>query len=455
MKETYFTYNYIESTFYSKFIYQKNKGIDKISPAKFENNFEHETSIILQKINSNKYKFSPYLETLRLKGRNKLPRLISIPTVRDRIVLHLLKEILHNAFSEELKKQQLNQFIHKIKKSINTETVQFYYKTDLSKFYDSINRKKLMTFLNDRIKDNQILSLIEQAIDNPTVPSNYRAKNRNKYQNKLGVPQGLSISNILAQVYLTSFDMEMQNIHLNYFRYVDDILILTDKKINIWHKLSLKYKLRKIGLKLNPAKTESGKLSAKTNYLGYLISNSNISVSKRNIERLIMRIAGKFTWHKERYTNKSLRPKWIAQNDSRFNDVFIEELNELITGAKKGNKRYGWLYYFSELDNVSILFKIDNIIKEFADSNQYLSGGEKSRIKRLVRAYFEIKHKGGGNYIIDYEKYDTINKMRDFLVFRGRINPNRNYTDNEIKQMFNDYQKRRFRKLRKDVDYNY
>ena len=63
------------------------------------------------------------------------------------------------------------------------------------------------------------------AIKAPTVT----LSKKDDKQSEIGVPQGLSISDILAAIYLQDLDKYLSNIPSSLsFRYVDDILILCD-----------------------------------------------------------------------------------------------------------------------------------------------------------------------------------------------------------------------------------
>lgn len=73
-------------------------GVDRVNFKNFKNNLSENSSIIERKVKNGTYTFSRYKEVLILKGKDKLPRTIYIPTIRDKIVLSLLKEILFNSF---------------------------------------------------------------------------------------------------------------------------------------------------------------------------------------------------------------------------------------------------------------------------------------------------------------------------------------------------------------------
>lgn len=95
-----FSYTSLESCFDKKVFKVKSKGIDKKSAANFKRDKEKDLKIIERKIQSGTYKFSPYLELLRVKKRKDFPRLLALPAIRDRIVLDICKEILHSDFND-------------------------------------------------------------------------------------------------------------------------------------------------------------------------------------------------------------------------------------------------------------------------------------------------------------------------------------------------------------------
>ncbi|WP_254844808.1 reverse transcriptase domain-containing protein, partial [Dickeya dadantii] len=77
-----------------------------------------------------------------------------------------------------------------------------FIKFDVANFYPSIDHVKLISRLRKNIRDERVLKLIESAIKSPTVS---KASKKDK-PSALGVPQGLSISNILATIYLSNID---------------------------------------------------------------------------------------------------------------------------------------------------------------------------------------------------------------------------------------------------------
>jgi len=452
----YFNIDYLKGLFHSKIKKSKSKGIDKISVIDFELNLDNNLEIIIRKILNGTYKFSPYLEILKLKGRKKHPRIISIPTIRDKIVLLTIKEILHFKFEDSVNRKLPNNYIRDIKRYlIQNHGEKYYLKLDLEKFYDTISHEIILSKLELNGIPELVLKLIEKAISNLTVPQNTKKNNYQNFENKTGVPQGLSISNILAQIYLIEFDKTIYKRKYFYQRYVDDILLLNSSEISSFRVKNFTEEINKLELKINKDKTEQNSLNeVPFSFLGYLIQSNNISVSEKNIEIFIRRIAGKITWFKAGYSNIEKRPEYLKNDLNKFKIVFIEELNDMITGLIANNKNYGWLFYFSEITDIDLLFKLDKIIAIFFVNLDAFENRKPSNLKKLVRTYFAIKHKQS-NYINNYDNLDTIRKKRNFLIFRGQISSVKNYSDREIENFFNNYQKKQINKIEQGLGYTY
>lgn len=453
MKE-YFSEKELNKLYNLRYKDSRSKGLDKINCLNFK--VASEIKIISNKISNDNYNFTPYLEVLKLKGRNKHPRLISIPTLRDRLALLSLKEYLHDKFPESVNRKLPNHYIKSLKiylsKSKDLENIN-YIKLDIKNFYDRIDRSILMEVLKKNKVEDYILNLIFKSISTPTIPTSTRKIDYPNFETKKGIPQGLSISNILAQIYLFEFDKVILRRKFFYLRYVDDILILNQGEITKFRNNNIEKSLDSIGLELNQKKTERNSLIKKFNFLSYTISKDNISIAEGNVEKFIKRIAGKFTWFKNNINDPSLRPNWI-KSDKRLEEIFLEELNDSITGIISKNKNYGWLFYFSQMTDISLLFKLDKIINGFFLNDAYFDIIPVG-FKRLVRTFYVISFDKKMNYISNYDNYDSIKRKRDFLVHRGKIDPNILYDDGKIINLFNKYEKKQLQNVEKDIGYSY
>lgn len=452
----YFSKKYLAEIFNKKLKQKKSKGLDKVSASNFEENLDNELDIISKKCLQSSYKFTPYLELLKTKNRNEKPRLISIPTIRDRLVLNVVKDVLYKYYPDAVSRSLPNSYLRTIKIALKVDKNLYFLKVDIKNYFDSIVHKKIFSKLEK--VDNVTNQLVSDAIKNQTVPRNYKRNSKRSYFRRKGIPQGTPISNIIAQIYLMDFDHFFKdNDYISYLRYVDDILILfraTNKFVIWWYMKIIALRLLILGLRINQSKSQKGYMRNGIEYLGYKIIGGKVSVSDKNYQKLIHSLAGKFTWFKKGLENKSFRPKWL-EDDSRYKDVFIEDLNQKITGAKSENKNYGWLFYFIELDDLSVLFKLDKIIESFFQKLEVFDFSKPKEVKKFSRSFFEIKFNKNSDYVVIFDSFDTILKKRNFLISRGKINPEINYTDLKIISEFDRYKSRTIQELEFDVGYNY
>jgi retron-type reverse transcriptase len=423
-------------------------GIDNIDNNSFRKNMSLYANHISSSISN--YKYSPYLEKLISKGRNKNPRIISIPTIKDRIVLYVLKEILHEIFPECVNNQLVNTKIKELAGIISKKKTGDIIKIDIKGFYDSINQQILFDKIKARIKSNTLFLLIEKAIINPTVPKKYAKGDKDVYCQYLGIPQGLAISNILASIYLSDFDDKISQQCECYYRYVDDILIICNENESRDVYTKIKNELQRIGLNLNSEKTKMLEIHEAFDFLGYKVGKHALSIRYESIQKYINSLFALLCNYKRLVEHREARESWLADDELLINR-FQSELNERITGAISEKKKYGWLFYFSAMNDIPVLYKVNAILKSALTrifSSDFLS---KVKIKSFVKAYYAIKNDPKSGYIEDYDNYDTVLKKLEYLKFRGYMDDKKCYTDDEIEYKFNTIRERNLSMMQKDI----
>ncbi|WP_144635511.1 reverse transcriptase domain-containing protein [Priestia megaterium] len=299
--------------YYLKSFHNLKTGLDKVTPIKFSSIRENEYDLILRKINKGKYRFTR-LKSLVLPNN----RVVFIPTIRDRLVLDYLKDSLNTKY--RIKYRDRDDIIKTIKSKLSIQMDYYVLRIDIKSFFSSIPKNNLL----HKLKRGSILSATDYNLIKELLK-----------QVDFGIPQGLSISNPLSEIYLEEFDLEMRRIDQKvnfYCRYVDDILLIFNGNLSYKERSIIKQEietlLRSFGLELNkdkfietPLKDQGG---IRFEYLGYefhlLKKHLDTTISRSKVNRFIGKINSCF--------DEYLKEKKVNQTDNV--NLLIERLNFLI-----------------------------------------------------------------------------------------------------------------------------
>ncbi len=402
--DRHFSEENLTRIFQEVIIHSGGSGIDNINQYAFRKQQKEQIKILSRKMKDGSYDFTKYKLSLISKGRGKAPREISIPTVRDRIALRAMCDFLQERFGESVNFELPQNVIRKIKYGLLNESYNGYVKLDVSNFYPSVDHGMLEKQLNKRLRMHpDVKNVLFSAIRAPTVIS---SKKEDK-KSEVGVPQGLSISNILAAIYLQDLDKLLHNIPNSLsFRYVDDILILCnfeDAEKIAQHVIENYFKNNLVihCPKQMPHKSKIAKISEGFDYLGYEFDGNKITVKSGNIERLKESLVGLFTSFK--YSTKQSKEFLLWRLDLR------------ITGCIFEDKCKGWLFFYSEINEEKTLHKLDHFVNKLCkrfnvDINP----------KKFVRAFHEISNnKWRTRYIPNFDASTIEDKERILVKYFG------------------------------------
>jgi len=408
----------LENT-YDKYINNHSTpGIDGISADTFKKNISSHIELIHKKVENNSYNFSQYKEKLILKSAHKYPRIISIPTTRDKLVLKALSIILIELFGDNF--LSLHELVNDAIKSYKSGNFDYLIRLDIIDYYPSINHEKLFEQIHKKIRKVEITTLLQKAISQSTVSKPCHQIQ----QNNVGVPQGLSISNILANIYFLPIDYKYYaSSTFRYYRYADDIIIFCKKEDSTQIYKDFQKDIQELQVTLHPPKDKDKFLMADIaqgfNYLGYHFEKNEISIKKENVEKFCASIIRYFTSYK--YAKK------------KNLDLLIFILNLRITGCVVDQKKYGWIFYFSQITDKKILYGLDEFISD--QISRFGLASYQNQIKKINRSYFEVtKNFTKTKYIpkFDYYSPSEINNIVS-EIFKININ---GMTDQTIKNIF-------------------
>jgi RNA-directed DNA polymerase len=147
-----------------------------------------------------------------------------LPYFPDRIVHHAVMNILEPIFVATftsdtyscIKKRGIHAAAAAVKNALkDIPGTRFCLKLDIKKFYPNVDHEILKQLVRRKIKDQDLLWLLDGIIDSAE-----------------GLPIGNYLSQYFANFYLTYFDHWIkEQLHIRYyFRYADDMVILSDSK---------------------------------------------------------------------------------------------------------------------------------------------------------------------------------------------------------------------------------
>lgn len=247
-------------------------GIDKVSITMFATRVDKRMERLSEQLREGGYEARPVKRVWIPKGGGQL-RPVGVPTVIDRVVQTSLRNAIEPIFERKFEassygfrpgrgcKDALREVARRLKAG-QTWVVD----VDIEKYFDSIERERLMDLVAEEIADGSILSLIRQYLEQDVM------EGAKRWRPGAGTPQGAVISPLLANIYLHPVDVAMRSEGYAMIRYADDMVVMCTSRIEAEQALArLNALLTERGLKLHPVKTRVVDASERPGFefLGY------------------------------------------------------------------------------------------------------------------------------------------------------------------------------------------
>jgi RNA-directed DNA polymerase len=164
------------------------------------------------------------------KDGGKKVRVLSIPSIRDRVVQGAVKLILEPIFEADFQsgsygyrpKRTAHQAVNRVAQAI-VESKTRIIDIDLRAYFDNVQHSLLLEKVARRVQDDEVMHLLKMML---------------KATGEKGVPQGGVISPLLSNLYLTEVDRMLERAiattrygrytAVQYARFADDLVILID-----------------------------------------------------------------------------------------------------------------------------------------------------------------------------------------------------------------------------------
>ena len=317
-------------------------GIDKMRVTELKDYVVKHFETIRHSVLSWKYKPQAVRRVEIPKGDGKW-RELGIPTVIDRLIQQAISQFLTPIYERQFSdnsygfrpKRSAHQALRQVRNDIN-EGYKYVVDIDLEKYFDTVNRSRLVEILSRTIKDGRVISLIHKFL-NSGVMVGTRMETP-----AYGVPQGSPLSPLLGNIMLNELDKELTQRGHKFVRYADDILILCKSQRAAERTLrsTADYIEKKLLLRVNREKSGVRSIT-QVKFLGYSFYNR----------------AGecRFRVHPQSWLRLKTRIRQITSRSNGKGDAWRKQT--LLYYIR------GWTNYFRMADMKSHLQKIDEWLR--------------------------------------------------------------------------------------------
>ena len=213
---------------------KSNNGAPGIDGVTFEVIEESGVESFLKQIQDelvhNTYRPMPVRKKEIPKDGGTKVRVLSIPTIRDRVVQGALKHILEPIFEADFQsgsygyrpKRSAHEAVDRVAQAI-VQGLTRIIDLDLRAYFDNVQHSLLLEKVARRVQDTSVMRLLKMIL---------------KSTGAKGVPQGGVISPMLSNLYLTEVDRMLEKAiattrrakypNVQYARFADDLVVLID-----------------------------------------------------------------------------------------------------------------------------------------------------------------------------------------------------------------------------------
>jgi hypothetical protein len=323
-------------------------GIDCVNVDAYEKNIDENLRRLNFALKNDMYK--PYNEIrTHFKDRD-----IFISCVEDKIVQTAIASILQQCFvfpicvHSFIKNRSIYTAQSAVKKSFRTFSDEHTIKTEILKYYRSIDRQILLNTISAYIRDRQFMKLLKLSMR--TASS--------------GISTGSCLSPVLSNIYLKDFDEEISCLLPLYTRYADDMLIIVPNSKTPDAVLdTVNSRLVNLKLELNKTKTHIYKPEEPVQYLGFefekITGNRDAGIESMLTKKQFM--LADAALNAEHTPSNTIDPETNIFDAKIYNELFIHRNSSLWITSERGR-------YADKIDNSRTELFVDLIEneKEFA-----------------------------------------------------------------------------------------
>ena len=182
----------------------KATGIDRVSKEGYGEKLDENIDALLSKMKTFSYRPEPVRRTYIPKAGSNSVRPLGIPAYEDKLVQGVMRKVLDQIYEGKFcnfsygfrEGRSCHQAIREVNGIIMTKKIGFVADCDIKGFFDNVDHKWLMKFLEHDIQDKNFLRYIVRFLKAGVM------EDAKHHESDKGTPQGGLISPVLANVYL-------------------------------------------------------------------------------------------------------------------------------------------------------------------------------------------------------------------------------------------------------------
>lgn len=241
-------------------------GVDGLTAQDYEQDLEANLRKLIDRAKSGSYRAPPVRRVHIPKGTGPETRPIGIPTLEDKVLQRAIVMLLEPMYEQDFlpcsygfrPKRSAHQALESIWKQTMKMGGGWIIDADISKYFDTINRRQLREFLQHRVRDGVVRRLIGKWLKAGVMEEDIL------WYPEAGTPQGGVISPLLSNIYLhevldTWFEAEVKprlKGRAFLIRFADDFIMGFENEDDARRVMAvLPKRFAKYGLTIHPEKT--------------------------------------------------------------------------------------------------------------------------------------------------------------------------------------------------------
>ena len=179
-------------------------GIDRVTKAEYAKDLEANLEELIERLHRMGYRPQPVRRVYIPKPGSDKGRPLGITAVEDKLVQMSLVKILEQIYEQDFVEDSYgfrpgrgcHDALRALSRTVETGRINWIVEADIKGFFDNVSHEWLRKFIAHRVGDKRVQRMIVRFLKAGVMEEGWR------YVSDEGVPQGGSISPILANVYL-------------------------------------------------------------------------------------------------------------------------------------------------------------------------------------------------------------------------------------------------------------